>query len=217
LALLGRLMISGAIVFLLAGCTSTLPTPNTTPLLSEEDYLNQVASDWAAALGVEDPPEVRMVRYIFAEERDATLRSCLEGEGYSLDNSGLYSVPPNQAEAFATAQYVCAVRYPVDQRYAQPWTSDQVRIQYAWTNRFVVPCLEAQGYSIGDPPSEGTFVDTWSSDPWYPFAQVRLNVSAERFNVEWAKLEATCLQIAPSQVLWDSMTIDEWLRLHPSS
>ncbi len=197
----------------ISGCAADHPVPSTATM-SEEAYLDQAAAEWAEAFGIEDPPKVPMIRYVFAEEREATLRACLETEGYPRNETGLYTIPESQRDAYALAQYTCLVRYPVEQRYAQPWGDEQKRIQYRWTVDYVVPCLEERGHPIGEAPSEATFLDRWESDPWYPFAQVRLSAPAAQYNIEWTELEAECPQIAPSQVLWDAMTIDAWRELH---
>lgn len=197
---------------LLAGCSAPgeQPGSDTTTEPGSPDYLRGQAEQWAEYYGVEDPPAVDVVRYVDTPERDATLRDCLTEAGYPTESNGGVNVPSGNEEAFALAQYTCAVQYPVPERYTRTWSDKEIRLQYAWTVDFVIPCLEDRGHSISDPPSESVFVDSWLSDPYFPFAQVSLAVAEDNFNQAWAELEDACPQQAPGEVLWDGVSIDDW-------
>jgi hypothetical protein len=165
-------------------------------------------------LGVKDPPQVEVARYVYSEELDGVLRHCLEEAGYPTGSNGGVDVPTGNEDAFALARYTCYMKYPVPEKYTQTWTDEQLRNQYAWTTGFVIPCLEEHGHPIAPPPSESVFIDSWASDPYFPFAEVRLSVPQTKYDQAWDELEAACLQQAPDEVLWDSMSVAEWKERH---
>ncbi|MBW1637821.1 hypothetical protein G3H63_01800 [Microbacterium resistens] len=193
---------------LLAGCASEAPEEE--GAAADEAYLDRVGASWAEYYGISDPPQVGVVRFIGTEEVDTVHRECVLGAGFEKDEVGLIRVPEGQESTFALAEYTCRMQYPVAEDHTREWGDDQVRAQYAWTVGFVVPCLEAEGHPITGIPSESVFVETWESDPFYPFAQVRIEAEAARYNDAWAAIEAQCPQIVPGDVLWEGVTIEEW-------
>lgn len=209
----GGILVGAALCLVgLAGCSapSEKPGSDTTTDSGSSDYLQGQADQWAEYYGVEDPPDVEVVRYVDTPERDAALRDCLTGAGYPTESNGGVNVPSGNEDAFALAQYTCAVQYPVPERYTKTWSDKEIRLQYAWTVDFVIPCLEDRGHPISDPPSESVFVDSWLSAPYFPFAQVSLTVAEGNFNQAWTELEDACPQQAPGEVLWDGVSIDDW-------
>lgn len=199
-----------AVVMTLAGCAAGEPE-GVSGTEDSPQSLKKQAEGWADFLGVEDPPEVKPVRYVETEERDEVVLQCLSEAGYTIIDGGV-DVPTGNEEAFALAQYTCYMQYPVPERYAQPWGEEQVRAQYAWTIDFVIPCLEERGHPIAPPPSESVFVDSYDSDPYYPFVEVNLAVPEAEFNAAWYQLEADCPQEVPGSVLWDGLSLEEWKR-----
>lgn len=178
---------------------------------SEANYLATVAEDWADYYGITDPPNVGVTRYVLPEEQQQAQDDCLSSMGFQVDGPGMLYYPAEQEDAATVAQYTCRMQYPVMQHYAQQqWGPDQTYIQYDWTVEYVIPCLEGWGHRISDVPSRDVFVAGWDTEPFFPFAQVQLEASADDFNAEWARLEATCSQIAPSPVLWDGVSIEQW-------
>lgn len=205
-------VLTAALVLVLVGCGKSGAQPPEDPFGSEEEYLSLVSDGWAETLGVEDPPEVEVVRYVGSDEVDTVYRECMSGSGsgYSGDGVG-FIVPEGQESQFALAQYTCRMQHPVKQKYAQDWGKEQVQIQYQWTRDFLIPCLEEYGHPINSAlPSEAKFVETWDSDSYFPFEEVSLSVTGEEYNLAWAELESQCPQVAPGEVLWDTMSIDTW-------
>ena len=202
--------------FLAAALTLTsCSSPETSQAhLGEQDststYLAEAAQEWATYYGLTDPPDVDVVRFVLPEEQQAAQDSCLETRGFQVDGPGTLTYPPEQEDAATLAQFTCRMEYPVKPEYAAPWQDEQIRIQYAWTRDFVIPCLTEHGHQITGLPSEDVFVRSWTTDPFLPFAQVTIEATSDEFNAEWNELEEACPQMAPSSVIWDSMTIDEW-------
>jgi len=213
----GILVVAALCLLAITGCGVTGETPVSGESASADgsaEYLESRAEQWASFYGVSDPPEIDVVRYVGTEELDATLRECMTAAGYPTESNGGVNVPAGNEDAFALAQYTCAVQYPVPERYTKAWTDEEIRVQYRWTVDFVIPCLESRNHPIADPPSESVFVDSWRSAPYFPFSQVSLSVAEENFNQAWAELEQACPQQAPGEVLWDGVSIDDWKAAH---
>lgn len=219
--LLVRALCLGALVaFLLAGCGDSSADQSGTsnrassPQVSTE-YLRKISESLSQSFGIDDPPQVEVIRAMLPEELDDTLLACVTEEGFPLTAEGVFKIPEGQKTAYNMAQYVCRMRYPVIERYAQPLKAKQIEIQYDWTIQFVIPCLEQQGFRISNVPTEARFIDTWNSDPFYPMAQVSLSEKdARSYNQRMSDLEKTCPQAAPSSVTWDGQSIESWINAH---
>ncbi|MEP7762534.1 hypothetical protein [Sanguibacter sp. 25GB23B1] len=215
------LILTAALVPAMAGCANgdagsqagTEPSGSVT----QEESQTSVASAsemWAEFYGVSDPPEVEMIAEVMPEERQRYIDDCLGEAGVIVLGPGLIHVPVARSDEVALAQYTCAMQYGSPARYTQEWGVDQKHIQYTWTLVDVIPCLEAQGHSTVGMPGQLEFVGSYDTKPFFPFAQVRLDVLPKEENAEWARLEAECPQMAPSEVLWDGMSIEEWRAKH---
>lgn len=159
----------------------------------------------AAALRIDDPPAVEVVRVVTPEERGALVDACLAEQGFPV-GEGSPGIPESQMEAFDLAQFVCMARYPVDPELSGTWTEVQTAIQYEWTINTLIPCLEARGFEIEDVPSRSVFIETWFTDSAFlPYAQLPLQSIT---NVEFAALEQECPQTPPSEVLYGGVPLD---------
>lgn len=98
-------------------------------------------------------------------------------------------VPTAQGEAFAVARYVCSVQYAIDPKYSQPLTDTDLGKLYDYYLSTLIPCIEANGFEIPDPPSRATFIDTYLDTAWNPYAQI------DGFSqAQWDKLNQDCPQ-----------------------
>lgn len=124
----------------------------------------------------------------------ALFAACLRAEGFAAvvnDTGDGYTVdvlPEGQRSAFRAAQGTCEDkigRLPPP----QPLSEEAIRAQYRYllTAR---ECLLGLGYSIGEPPTEDAFVESWETGPWSPFTDVG-NVGAQ----EWQELNERCPQV----------------------
>lgn len=88
------------------------------------------------------------------------------------------------------------LKYPLDPQYTQPLTDERLAIVYDYFVEELVPCLEAEGYPIPDPPSKAQFIDTYfSTENWHPFA---LAFGASRYSQEeYYRVYALCPQWPP--------------------
>lgn len=119
-------------------------------------------------------PEAGLIRAIAPSEWSETIATCMTDAGFeSIAKGGAVetsSYPVEQALAQAAATYQCRVAYPIDPVYQQPYTAEEAAYLYRYLLNTVVPCLEAEGYSVADVPSDGTFKDQLDSgSEWSPF------------------------------------------------
>lgn len=178
--------IAAALVFLLplAGCSASeksseeIPEP---PVMqsSERDGQIQAAQEQAEELfhdrfPGEPVPEASLVRAVAPSEWSETTATCMTEAGFESHVRSGYvettSFPAEQEVAQAAAVYRCRVSYPIDPAYQQPYTTEEAAYLYRYLVGTVVPCLDGEGYSVPDVPSEGTFEDQLSSgQEWSPF------------------------------------------------
>ncbi len=210
-----RIVLGLAVIPMLASCSGTgndlevEQSPH-----DDATALADMRRMWVDFYQIVDAPDVDVVRWVRPEEMGETQDDCLRAAGFQVDAPGQVYYPEEQKQAADLAQYTCRMQYPVMSKYTQEWGSAQLDLQYEWTVEYVVPCLQEQGHPTADIPTKEVFTDQWATDPFYPFAQIKLDLPADAYNAEWYRLETVCPQIAPSTVLWDSMTINEWQAAH---
>ncbi|HEU5224057.1 MAG TPA: hypothetical protein VFU07_10330 [Candidatus Lumbricidophila sp.] len=181
----------------LTGCSAEA-APDNALKADDAAYYADYVSNAAEYLHVDNPPTVKIVKWIKPEEGQTYLDPCVRDQGFTQMPDGSWYIPEGQKSAFALATFKCWAAYPTIPKYAAQWTDKQRGIQYDWTVDSVIPCLEKHGYSTVGVPSRQTFIDTYSTDPFYPFGQVSLELSNEERN----QLERECPQIAPSDALF---------------
>ncbi len=169
----------------LVGCApqERAPAPNVEPLSEaarEVAYRDHVLYErdrveWLHPGAV--IPDVERVRFVSATEWALAMAECMVGEGFQVTarpDGGIHAelVPPEQGEAQAIAFYVCSVRYPIDPIYLVPLAEDQMYYLYDYYVLELVPCLEAEGHAISEPPSWQVFRDGYLTDPWSPYSDL---------------------------------------------
>ncbi|MFF2276808.1 hypothetical protein [Agromyces sp. NPDC058126] len=206
-AVAAKALAAFAIVLSLGGSlVACSPEPEATTGLSASErerhvqYLAQMAEFYA----IEAPPIVEVERWVLPEEVTASVDSCLLDLGFRRLPDTTWEVPEEQWAAFQRESYVCTARYPPMPKYTGEWTERQISIQFDWTVDEVIPCLEARGFNIRDVPSRQVFLDSYLSDPFYPFSQVPISLT----NEERYGLETECPQIAPSPMLFGEMEVE---------
>lgn len=119
-------------------------------------------------------PAASLIRAIAPSEWSETIATCMTEAGFESHVKGgaveTASYPVEQALSQATAVYQCRVGYPIDPVYQQPYTPEEATFLYRYLVDTVIPCLEDEGYSTPDVPSEGTFEDQLNAgQEWSPF------------------------------------------------
>lgn len=78
-------------------------------------------------------------------------------------------VTPEQSVEMEAANDRCGERYPIDPRYRQSLTEEQLKFLYNWYLEENIPCMEAEGYTGFEPPSLERFIETWGTvEQWVP-------------------------------------------------
>ena len=181
-------------VLALAGCSQTPPA---------QHEVGGGSSDWEQ-FHAEYPnaprPDTQVIRNVDLDEWATVIADCLHDAGFPnvhADSDGglSYETPPQQAEPFGLAKYVCMAQYPLDPKYTKPATDEQLGKLYDYLTLVQVPCLEAQGLEVPPPPSKTRFIETYYDSPeWLPFAMVSEQAEA---NGTLDQLDRLCPQTPP--------------------
>ncbi len=189
------------LLLLVSGCASQPPAVDTgiDPLLAES--LEASWTEFSARYPDVSRPDVEVVRIMDAQARPAQLVDCLHEEGFpeaALDPDGGIAYEGSQLPAYDLAMYVCGARYPIDPKYLQPLTDEQLGALYDYYANELVPCIEAEGYSAPEAPTRQYFIEHYDEGAWLVYSDVSDATSSE---AEWYRMNDVCPQITYS--LWD--------------
>lgn len=129
--------------------------------------LEQRKSDYWQTLGTAgDPPAVNTVRTVSMDEVDQVTRECMESKGFpsTVDRYGQVAIPfqAEQEEAMNLASYECFAMYPLDEKYFEPFTLEQLRMLYDWNIKEVSACLHEEGLTPSPAPTFESFVERYA-------------------------------------------------------
>lgn len=201
--------IDAGLALLLAGCSTEIAKP-IRPDTSAAALATQATADRERALADlhrEFPeavvPAVETIRFVALSEWPEANASCLREEGYDAE-AGIDGVataaPPGQEEPFAiaiaiaiaNANYVCALKYPVDPRWNIELNEDQIRYIYDYVTQIMTPCVQAEGYDVPPAPSRESFIATYLTDsPWNYYGLVAQATTSQD---EWEYINRKCPQ-----------------------
>jgi hypothetical protein len=192
--------ISAVLALVLGSCSTEIAKP-IRPDTSAAALATQATADRERALADlhrEFPdaivPEVKTIRFVALTEWPESNAACLREEGFSaeaMDGGVSTAAPPDQEEPFAIANYVCALKYPVDPRWNIPLNEDQVRYIYDYVTQIMTPCVKAEGYDVPPAPSRESFISTYLTDsPWNYYGLIAQATSQE----EWEYINRKCPQ-----------------------
>lgn len=194
-------------VVLLSACSSQPSPVPTEPSAAGSSLEQQLDSYWQSVTASHPNavrPVVPVVRLVTPSELMPTLESCMHEQGWpdvrATDDGGLESgsIPTSQAEVYDLALYTCKASYPLEERFTQPFSADQIIDLYDYLTDEAVPCLEKLGYTVSPPSSKEEYVDRYlAGTAWDPFAEASESVAS---NEEWTKLVTTCPQV-PDDIL----------------
>lgn len=177
----------------------------TTVTLSAQDRasIDATLAQAAENLGLVDPPATVLVRVVPTSEYGSTQVSCLHEKGFAsasltADGSGVMVELPggDQLDAYNLASYTCMAMYPKDPAQDESrMTRDQKHVVYQYVTQTLVECLEGEGYTIRGIPSEETFLATWDTGVWNPYAQLAAVGTPD-------SVLRACPQDTPPELIW---------------
>lgn len=133
--------------------------------LAWEDTPEAWLAGWASSRGIEDPPEVPIVRETRPEEMGELVADCVREQGFEArafpDGSWETVGAPGQADAAALAEYVCIAQYPLQPQFYQPLDDARLHQSYDWHVNTTIPCLQSMGYTTPEPPTVEVYVETY--------------------------------------------------------
>ena len=204
-----------AAVLLCSGCSDSIESSTAEKTTSpQQETADKASLEWYADFyRIENPPEVKVVRWVDDEEYDVVHHQCLADAGFPFE-FGDSEISDEEEALYNNAAYTCHAQYPVKVHPKdKEWGKKEIKRQYEWTVDFLIPCLAEQGFTAEDVPSEATFIDTWESDPYYPARYVELpaeNMKPSEQNRRMLDIDYTCPQIIPNEILLDGQSIEEW-------
>ncbi|MDO5646164.1 MAG: hypothetical protein Q4G21_10840 [Dermabacter sp.] len=155
----------------------------------------QWLASMASEMNIENPPEIDLIRWTTTpQDTGQAEAACLTEAGfpatYDEVSGGVVfgdgGVPDSQTGALYNASFTCYSQYTRVPGLLTDWSTDQLGMLYDyWTEAFV-PCVEARGYTVEEPPSREVYVDTFfefRDDQWRPEDALKLLPQAEREEV----------------------------------
>ncbi len=160
-----------------------------------ERYRDSVKAD-AAASGIRNPPAVALIRFISPAELGQTMTACLSGKGIPatvVANGFGYQVgdfPSSQNQAANLAQFECSASYPIHPQYLLRKSHIALEREYHWMVSTQVPCYQAQGFSISQPPSMDVWIASYATGAWGPDLDVEKAIDHDASG--WRTLNEAC-------------------------
>lgn len=130
---------------------------------------------------IQDPPEVETVEILRDHHQQAQqVAACLREAGWdsmALPEGGVATSTETaeDEEGLERDTFECQARRPVDPRLIDTWPRAAYEQHYRHLTKVTAPCVEEQGFTVGAPPDEETFVEEAAADdspaaPWEPVA-----------------------------------------------
>lgn len=143
-------------------------------------------------IALEDYPTIRIVSQ---DEWSEAQAACMQESGFEATagpDGGLAfeSVGEDQVDAKEQAYSVCLIQYPVDPMQYGDLPSDEIARLYDHYVNTSMPCIEALGHSVPEPPTKETWIDQYmnGNQIWSPYDP--LNSLGPIANVEELQDEA---------------------------
>ena len=153
------------------------------------------------------PPDVDVVRVISPDEWEEVYYPCMEAQGFPshTDQFGQVGIEfeREQHDDLKLAGYVCEARYPLDDKYYEPFDSQQLRLIYDWRVGTTTPCLESFGGVVPPAPSFEVFAAEYESTGyvlWSPISDPGLTLPED---ADMDAVLAACPESPPEDVLYD--------------
>ncbi|MGA7096543.1 MAG: hypothetical protein WB245_03140 [Acidimicrobiia bacterium] len=146
------------------------------------------------------------VRFIHPDEWTLVRSQCMIDKGWPVtttpDGGISYThIGEDQQPEMQADDELCGRMFPVDPKYRQPLTVEQLTFLYDWFVNESIPCLEAEGYTNFDPPSLDVFIDTYDTEGWSPYRDLNTDQLGPG---AWYALQEACPQGPPVDGLFGS-------------
>lgn len=133
---------------------------------------------------------------IHPDEWTVVMSKCISDEGWPVEMSPdggitFLPVPADQEAEKQAAQERCSQWYPVDPRYRQPLTYEQLEILYRWHVDVAIPCLEDRGFTGFNPPTLERYIETYlTQHHWAPYGDIDSQLTQR--HDEWYQVNEEC-------------------------
>lgn len=179
-----------AALIALTGCAEGGPSSSATAETAGPDarlaaQADSAWSDVTAKFPDALRPTVELERVIAPEDWVATMVECLHSEGFPgarTNGSGgidAGSLPGAQAQSYSIARYTCSVRFPVLPEASETPSDEAMRVWYDYMLSEQIPCIEALGYSLAEPPSFEVFLEDYPTERQWTAGGEASGISAE--------------------------------------
>lgn len=181
----GTGLLAAALVALAACSQGSEPAVETSSSANQGEA-NQLYADRAGSLareyGIQDPPQVDIVRTVTPEETDQVHANCMQEAGWPavvLTDGGVeYDYAAEQEQEFNLALYTCLVQYPPEPQYLGGMDEQQWSIMYDHLVNVFVPCAEREGFDVGEIPSRETYLAQPDGQKWFPGSQIARTITS---------------------------------------
>lgn len=195
----------------ISGCAedSDPSSTDTAPVSDSTAESDDPAALYAQEMGIENPPDVEVVREVSPSEELPILVDCLTEAGFPPETPADVSIPEwqipeAQVDAFNLAEYTCKAQYPLAAQYTEPLEGEQLGVVYDFWLTETIPCLADLGYEVEEPPSRDVFI---AGEPWDPrestYEQVMADISAGRWVDEEQVYSVECTTTPPDDLLYN--------------
>jgi hypothetical protein len=181
-----------------SGCTQQPTAQDSQEPDWEELYLDNLAglaARFEADHGRPPPDDATFIRFIDANDYGRVHAECVREHGFdaseTFDGGVIFGdVAQDQALALAEAHYRCEAAYPVHPRHFSTVPTDEdLRRAYDYLVDELMPCLIAEGYEVGPPPTWEVFRDSPLEGRWHPY-----HFFDPQSEAEWQRVNETCPQ-----------------------
>ncbi len=215
-----RNLIAAVLVLVTGTCTSKTASSETsdTPDGRAVSTTTTVSTVTSRVAGVVDSErdeglfvldeEIEPIRSVSPDEVGFIRGACLQHRGIDVtigaDGSSLYfqGIPEEQQQRVQEEDAICTALYPLDDSYSGVLDDEELGRLYDYYTEWLMPCLETEGYSGFDPPSLGTYVESYGTESeWMPYTDIIYLVDAMTEGKRQGLFEA-CPQTPPADVLF---------------
>lgn len=145
-----------------------------------------------------EKPEVEPIRVVSMSEANDAYFDCMEAQGFpsQLDDYGQRGIQfsAEQHDAMKHAGYVCYASYPLDGKYYEPYSVEQLQAVYEWNITVTSDCLREQGVEPSEPPTFESFVAE--------YAQTGREYWTASTDTDLSAVEEPCPETPPDDVLY---------------